>query len=236
MEPNLTMPAIEQPTEPLTEQPIEHQNVPVAHRGLHDFLYSSEDEHAALPQGTPTLAVAAAESVMSVQDWFAMTGEAKVAGVYGVLDGDRQLQYVNISRNVSLSLRGHQAQLGADLSADLCAFVRVSVFRSPKRDEMAALQAAWIAENGSTPVGNRDLDNPWAQTTGAAAIAAMSPSERAAYEEKKLKLRSAMADSTLSRELPIVETEGDRSQNTKSAVQRDDWSSVIQTQTQDTLE
>jgi hypothetical protein len=63
----------------------------------------------------------------------------------------------------------------------------------------------------------------------------MSPVERAAYEEKKLKLRSAMADSSLSRELPIAETDGDRSQNTKSAVQSDDWSSVIQTQTQDTL-
>ena len=25
--------------------PIEHQNVPAAHQGLHGFLYSSDDEH-----------------------------------------------------------------------------------------------------------------------------------------------------------------------------------------------
>jgi hypothetical protein len=230
MEPNLTMPVTEQAIEQPIEQPIEHQNVPVAHRGLHDFLYSSDDEHAAIAP-TPTLAVMTEDWVMPLEDWFVRTGEAKVAGVYGVFDLHQHLQYVNISRNVSLSLRGHQLQLGSEL----CAFVRVSVFRSPKRDEMTALQAAWIAENGTTPMGNRDRENPWAQMTGDAAIAAMSPVERAAYEEKKLKLRSAMADSSLSRELPIAETDGDRSQNTKSAVQSDDWSSVIQTQTQDTL-
>ncbi len=27
--------------------PIEDQNIPVEHRGLHDFLYSSGNEHAA---------------------------------------------------------------------------------------------------------------------------------------------------------------------------------------------
>jgi hypothetical protein len=73
------------------------------------------------------------------------------------------------------------------------------------------------------PIGNTDAaDGLWAKTTGDAAIAAMSPAERSAYEEKKLKLRKAMADSTLSQDTPAV-------------AQGDDWSSVIQTQTQDTL-
>ena len=27
--------------------PIEHQNVPAAHQGLHGFLYASDDEHSA---------------------------------------------------------------------------------------------------------------------------------------------------------------------------------------------
>ncbi len=220
---------------PLTTSPIEHQNVPIAHRGLHDFLYSSEDEHSAIPVATPPIDVTTEPSVMALEDWFSVAGEAKVAGVYAVFDRQQHLQYVNISRNVSLSLRGHLTQLGADL----CASVRVSPFRSPKRDEMMALQSAWIAENGTIPIGNRDADSLWSQTTGDAAIAAMSPAERAAYEEKKLKLRSAMADSTLSRELSIAETDAetdaDRHQNMKNAVQSDDWSSVIQSQTQDTL-
>lgn len=225
METQSTASPIEQPT----EQPIEHQNVPVAHRGLHDFLYSSDDEHTAVAK-TP-IAVPTGETIMSLQEWFDVTGETKVAGVYGVLDCDGKLQYVNISRNVSLSLRSHQAQLGSEL----CATVRVFPFRSPKRDEMIAVQNNWIAENGTVPIGNQDDDNPWANATGAAAIAAMTPAERNAYEEKKLKLRSAMADSTLNREKAAMTTAEDDRHNLEQAVQSDDWSSVINAQTQDTL-
>ncbi len=196
------------------QTPIEHQDVPVAHQGLHDFLYSSADEHGAMPTVAPTIV----DQVTALDIWCDRVGEAKVAGVYAVFDADRRLQYVNISRHVSLSLRGHQAQLGDDL----CAFVRVQPFSFPDRAAMAAVQTAWIADNGTVPIGNQDTDGLWAKTTGDAAIAAMSPAERAVYEEKKLKLRKAMADSTLSHELPQV-------------AQGDDWSSVIQTQTQDTL-
>jgi hypothetical protein len=197
------------------QTPIEHQDVPVAHQGLHDFLYSSADEHSATL--TPVVAPIV-DMVTELDAWCEQAGEAKVAGVYAVFAADRQLQYVNISRHVSLALRGHQTQLGDDL----CAFVRVQPFGFPKREEMMAVQTAWIADNGAVPIGNQDTEGLWAKTTGDAAIAAMSTAERAAYEEKKLKLRKAMADSTLSQDLPAV-------------AQGDDWSSVIQTQTQDTL-
>jgi hypothetical protein len=210
---------------------IEHQNVPTEHRGLHDFLYNSPDEHAEIVNPIAPVALTVDNTVLPLQDWFDLIGDAKIAGVYAVFDRQQQLQYVNISRNVSLSLRGHLTQLGSDL----CAAVRVSQFRSPKRDEMTALQAIWIAENVTTPLGNLDPENPWTQTTGDAAITAMTPAEREAYEEKKLKLRKAMADSSLSRETAILEPDADRNANTESAVQNDDWSSVIQTQTQSTL-
>jgi hypothetical protein len=201
-----------------SETPIEHQDVPIAHQGLHDFLYSSVDEHGVGANvATPVAAIDDA-AIVALDDWCDRAGDTKVAGVYAVFDADRQLQYVNISRNVSLSLRGHQTQLGADC----CAFVRVQSFSFPDRAAMAAVQADWIAANGVVPIGNADTDGLWAATVGAAAIAAMSPAERAAYEEKKLKLRKAMADSTLSQDLPAV-------------AQGDDWSSVIQTQTQATL-
>jgi hypothetical protein len=199
----------------LSQTPIEHQDVPIAHQGLHDFLYSSADEHGATL--TPVVAPIV-DRVTALDVWCDQVGSAKVAGVYAVFDADRRMQYVNISRHVSLSLRGHQAQLGDDL----CAFVRVQPFGFPKREEMMAVQTAWIAGNGTVPIGNQDTDGLWAKTTGDAAIAAMSPAERSAYEEKKLKLRKAMADSTLNQDLPAV-------------AQGDDWSSVIQTQTQDTL-
>ncbi len=198
------------------QTPIEHQDVPVAHQGLHDFLYSSADEHGVSPDQVATINDA---TIVPLDDWCDRVGDAKVAGVYAVFDRQQQLQYVNISRNVSLSLRGHQTQLGGDC----CAFVRVQSFSFPDRAAMAAVQADWIAANGMVPIGNTDAaDGLWAKTTGDAAIAAMSPVERAAYEEKKLKLRKAMADSTLSQDLPQV-------------AQGDDWSQVIQTQTQDTL-
>jgi hypothetical protein len=61
----------------------------------------------------------------------------------------------------------------------------------------------------------------------------MSTAEREAYEEKKLKLRRAMADGTL----PLkMETEGGQEQRQAlaSAMNDDNWSAVIREQTQDT--
>ena len=58
----------------------------------------------------------------------------------------------------------------------------------------------------------------------------MSAAERQAYDEKKLKLRKAMAESR-----EVGEEEGDRRQNLEAAVTEDDWSSIVQQQTQETL-
>ena len=60
----------------------------------------------------------------------------------------------------------------------------------------------------------------------------MSAAERQAYDEKKLKLRKAMAEAE-SRE--VGEEEGDRRHNLEAAVTEDDWSSIVQQQTQETL-
>lgn len=53
----------------------------------------------------------------------------------------------------------------------------------------------------------------------------MSAAERQAYDEKKLKLRKAMAEAE-SRE--VGEEEGDRRQDLETAVTQDDWSSIVQ--------
>jgi hypothetical protein len=206
--------------------PIEHQHVPQEHQGLHGFLYSSEDEHGAVESAIakPSLAN---ETIMLLDAWCEAVGNAKVAGVYAVLNGDRQTQYIGYSRNVALALRGHVTQIGADG----CVFVRVQPFKFPKRDEMEALQNAWIAELETIPPGNLDDSGLWANTIGAAAIAAMSVTERQAYDEKKLKLRKAMAEV----ESQNSEAEGDRRQHLEAAVTQDDWSSVVQQQTQETL-
>jgi hypothetical protein len=214
--------------------PIEHQNVPQAHQGLHGFLYSSDDEHNATEPAIAEPVIS--QTIVPLAEWCESVGSAKIAGVYSVLNRDRQTQYIGYSRNVALSLRGHLTQLGKDI----CSFVRVQSFDFPKRDDMEALQNSWIAGLGTMPPGNEADRELWATTVGAAAIAAMSEAERQAYDEKKLKLRKAMADGDLSRELsvreqPVEEEKGDRAEKLEAAVTQDDWSGVVQQQTQETL-
>lgn len=210
--------------------PIEHQNVPEGHQGLHDFLYSSDDEHDAT-EVTATPDKDSNVVVLPLDDWCYRPENAKVAGVYAVLDADRQTQYVGYSRNVLLSLNGHVAQNGSSA----CAFVRVQTFKYPKREEMEKLRDAWICALDSVPPGNALGSGTWASTVGEAARAAMSAIQRNAYEEKKLKLRKAIADTTLDLESEAMdESDASRRQKLDVAVKNDDWSSVIDSQTQET--
>jgi hypothetical protein len=214
-------------TDPSTS--IEHQNVPQAHRGLHDFLYSSDEEHSATAS-QPSAIEINPDNMIALEAWCAETAEAKVAGVYAVLDSDRQIQYIGYSRNVTLSLKSHLTQMGADT----CTFVKVQPFKFPKREEMEQLRDAWIAELPQAPPGNADTSGTWAGTVKDAASQTMFPAEREAYEEKKLKLRRAMADNTLHQETPQAQTDAERQQALEAAVENDNWSVVIQEQTQDT--
>ncbi|MFH7024587.1 MAG: GIY-YIG nuclease family protein [Heteroscytonema crispum UTEX LB 1556] len=211
---------------------VEHQNVPVSHRGLHDFLYSDDDEHAAAEvNNTLDFAANNGTEIMPLEAWSACTQNTKIAGVYAVLDAERHTQYIGYSRNVLLSLNGHIAQNGQEK----CAFVRVQVFKFPKRQEMEDLRDAWINEFDTVPLGNSSESDLWAATVGEVAFRAMSQAERNAYEEKKLKLRKAMADTTLTKELETVDaTEAQRRLNLEAAVKHDDWSAVIDAQTKET--
>lgn len=204
--------------------PVEHQNVPAEHRGLHDFLYSSADEHTVTEMTVIPESKNNGTEVLSVDAWCAGIANAKIAGVYAVLDEAHRTQYVGYSRNVLLSLNSHITQLGTAT----CAFVRVQAFKYPQRTEMENLRDAWIAELDTVPPGNNEESGLWASTVGEAARVAMSASERHAYEEKKLKLRKAIADTTLSRESETVDAnELERRQALESAVKNDDWSSII---------
>lgn len=208
---------------------IEHQNVPQEHQGLHSFLYGSDNEHTATPTSAPNLD-SQGDEMMSVAEWSEKAAGTKIAGVYAVFNGDHQLQYVGISRNVLLSLNGHISQVGEDA----CAFLRLTTFKFPKREDMENLRDAWIAEAGTPPPGNDAESGLWAGTVGEAAKLAMTPAEREAYEEKKLKLRKAMADQALSKEMDqLTESEAERRQNLEAAVKNDDWSGVIQTSHQE---
>lgn len=210
---------------------IEHQNVPANHQGLHDFLYSAADEHGAMT--TPVQLDLDGDRILPLIEWQALAENARVAGVYAVLDVSKQHQYVGYSRNVFTSLKGHLAEHGSEI----CAYVRVQPFKFPKREEMEQLRDTWIAELATTPPGNTGAGGVWATTVGEIAKAAMSPAEQAAYEEKKLKLRRAMADSALSKELDAAAISHEQQREQFVAAMTDDnWSAVIQGQTQETLQ
>jgi hypothetical protein len=217
MEPN--------PVNPEETASIEHQDVPEAHRGLHDFLYSADDEHAAAPTAAPAVATTT-DTPRSLQAWCDAAQNAKIAGVYAVLDADRQTQFISYSRNVALSLKSHLLQHGEAV----CAIVNVQPFKFPRRDDMEQLRDEWIAALPSPPPGN--LDGTWATTIKDAANQAMSEAEREAYEEKKLKLRRAMADGTLNKDLLTTATS--QREDLAAAVNEDNWSAVIREQTQET--
>lgn len=210
---------------PENADPIEHQNVPQAHRGLHDFLYSSADEHGAETTAAPVSLGQTADTPVAVQSWCNEAQNAKVAGVYAVLNGAHQTQFVSYSRNVALSLRSHLTQKGDDV----CALVTVQSFKFPKRDAMEKLRDEWIASLPELPPGN--VDGTWARTIKEAATQVMSVTEREAYEEKKLKLRRAMADGAL-QEKTMAQT--DQRQDLAAAMNDDNWSAVIREQTEQT--
>jgi hypothetical protein len=219
-------------------QPLEHQNVPVAHQGLHSFLYSSDSEHSA--ENTSKVINADGTEIMEISAWEQHTESSKIAGVYAVLDGDRLYQYIGYSRDVLRSLKGHISQNGTQI----CGYIRVKTFKFPKRQEMEALKEKWLSELDYIPTGNTGEGDTWASTIGEAAKATMTAEERNAYEEKKLKLRKAMADATLVDELAgqtvlnatetaeILSADLQRRQKLEAAVENDDWSSVIESQHQ----
>ena len=210
--------------------PIEHQNVPTEHKGLHEFLYSTADEHEVVKIQAPL--AGDSDRILPLTDWQALAENARVAGVYAVLDTTQQHQYIGYSRNVFTSLKGHLAEHGSDI----CAYVRVQAVKFPKREEMEQLRDNWIAQLNTIPPGNTGEGGVWATTVGEIAKAAMSPAEQAAYEEKKLKLRRAMADSALSKELDAAAISDEQKRGQFAAAMTDDnWSAVIQGQTAETI-
>ncbi|MEM1290991.1 MAG: GIY-YIG nuclease family protein [Cyanobacteria bacterium P01_H01_bin.162] len=212
--------------DPQKSDAIEHQHIPQSHQGLHDFLYSAADEHAADTTAAPVLAT----GEMPISDWCDQAQNAKVAGVYAVLDRDRQTQFIGLSRNVSLSLRGHLAQKGDTV----CALVKVQTFKVPKRDAMSVLRDEWIATLPSPPPGN--VDGTWASTVREAATQVMSVAEQEAYEAKKLKLQRAMADDALATQPTAGSASdvGNPQADLAAAMSDDNWSALIREQTQET--
>lgn len=84
------------------------------------------------------------------------TADETVAGVYGVLDEERVLSYVGMSRDVAASALRCREEAGEGLVS----FIQVMTFRFPQGAEMQMVRESWLSENGSVPVGNR-AESAW---------------------------------------------------------------------------
>jgi hypothetical protein len=99
--------------------------------------------------------------------------EGKV-GVYGIFDQTSILQYIGYSRDVFLSLKQHLVR-----QPQHCYWFKVQTIDRPSRTILEEIRAAWIAENGVTPIGNNN-EALWSQPIDAKVQ--MTVEERSQYE------------------------------------------------------
>ncbi|CAM9545167.1 unnamed protein product, partial [Hapterophycus canaliculatus] len=119
-------------------------------RGLHDFLYSNEEDHGATASDG-SVELFDGTKLYEVGQWLKDNAESKHAAVYAVVGKDKTVNFVGVGRNVALSVAAHLANEGEDMVNLLKASFR---FKFPKREKMDALKEQWIEECGSIPVGN----------------------------------------------------------------------------------
>jgi hypothetical protein len=77
-------------------------------------------------------------------------------GIYAIFDESEALQYVGYSRDVFLSLKQHLVR--QPLS---CYWLKVQTIDRPNRTILENTREAWIAENGTVPIGNAAAATLW---------------------------------------------------------------------------
>eukprot|EP00177_Eucheuma_denticulatum_P005067 GFKZ01009237.1.p1 GENE.GFKZ01009237.1~~GFKZ01009237.1.p1 ORF type:complete len:369 (+),score=58.77 GFKZ01009237.1:688-1794(+) len=87
------------------------------------------------------------------------TSDHTVSGVYAVLDEDRDITFVGMSRDVSRSLTLHVDSHDEEL-VDM---VKVMTFEMPKAAEMSLVVETWLKEGADLPIGNQEK---WAEADG----------------------------------------------------------------------
>jgi hypothetical protein len=96
-------------------------------------------------------------------------------GVYAIFDQEKILQFVGYSRDVYLSLKQHLVR-----QPQQCYWVKVQTIERPSRTILENIENAWIAENGSVPVGNGEDKQKWTDPIDAKAL--MTPEEQTNYQ------------------------------------------------------
>ncbi|KAJ9526978.1 hypothetical protein QJQ45_025313 [Haematococcus lacustris] len=178
--------------------------------------------------------------LVPVHQWLQDRDSEKPLGVYALYCAEGRLQYIGFSRNTVTAIRGHLTRAGPEL----CASVRSMVFANKamlSRELLEREAAAWAAAAGGWPPGNGPERAIWE-----ASAKVLSPAELAEYEEKAAKMRRAMGEG---REEVLAGTAAAASGGTvysaeelrqkredmMRAVEGDNWSAVIDQQTQQAL-
>jgi hypothetical protein len=128
-------------------------------------------------------------------------------GVYAIFNQQKVLQFVGYSRDVFLSLQQHLIR-----QPQQCYWVKVQTIERPSRTILENIEKAWIAENGSMPVGNGDDKDKWTQPINVKVV--MTPEEQASYhnpvndEVAQIKILKNVARRVEAEILKVLEARG----------------------------
>ncbi|XP_002968899.2 uncharacterized protein LOC9651475 [Selaginella moellendorffii] len=223
---------------------VSDENVPEGHSGLHGFLYGEAGAEVHGDGAAKEFQGREGEddgtSVLELESYVSARESIKFPGVYAVYGKNKAMEYVGFSRNVVLSLKTHRTRAGEER----CAFVRVKLFGDPSlvtKSRLEEEKQRWIRELEAVPPGNSPEEQSlWSSSakvveTSSAKAKSMSESERREYEEKKLKLRKAMGENLHDDVDGEDEDAKLRRLKILQAVEGDNWSSVIDGQTMETV-
>ena len=129
-------------------------------------------------------------------------------GVYAIFNQDNNLQFIGYSRDIYLSIKQHFIR-----QPNQCYWLKVETINRPSRTILEEIRESWIAENGSTPVGNSSSElEKWTQPINVQTM--MLEEEKQTYDKcagdeyskmKALKKISRRVEAEL---LPILEARG----------------------------
>ena len=96
-------------------------------------------------------------------------------GVYAIFDQEKVLQFVGYSRDVYLSLKQHLVR-----QPQKCYWLKIQTIERPSRTVLESIEQAWIAENGSLPLGNGEQKDKWTNPIDVKAL--MTSQEKEKYQ------------------------------------------------------
>jgi hypothetical protein len=97
-------------------------------------------------------------------------------GVYAIFNQEKILQYVGYSRDIYLSLKQHFIRQNQG-----CYWLKIETITRPSRTILETIKEAWIAENGSIPLGNSQDEVLWNDPISVKPL--MTAEEQIAYQQ-----------------------------------------------------